>query len=89
MRIDPGLEALWEHDVGKRGGDARTAGQRAYIGGGTGAKSIYQKKDWGQQRSPQCIYMNKQRVARTKLTAQQKMSTHPLNEVRNKKKQKP
>ena len=34
-----------------------------------------ERKDWGQQRSPQCIYTNKQRVARTELAAQQEMST--------------
>ena len=35
-------------------------GKEAYIDGGTGSRSVYGKKDWGRQRSPQRIYMNKQ-----------------------------
>jgi len=54
-----------------------------------GKEAYVKRKDWGQQRSPQCIYTNKQWVAHTELAAQQKMSTHPLNKVCNKKKQKP
>jgi len=40
--------------------------QEAYIG----------RKKWGRQRSPQCIYTYKQRVARTELATKHEMSTH-------------
>jgi len=36
----------------RRGGDARTAGQRAYIGGGTGSRSVYRKEKMGAPKKP-------------------------------------
>jgi len=58
------------------------------IGGGTGARSVYMKKRLGAtKKSP--MYLHEQTtVVRTELTAQHEMSTHPLNEVHNKRKQK-
>ena len=49
------------------------------------ARSIYRKKILGaMKKSP--MYLHEQTmVVRTELAAQQKMSTHPLNEVHNKK----
>ena len=45
----------WLEDVPcveKRGGDARTEGKRAYIGGGTVSRSVYRKEKMGAPKKP-------------------------------------
>jgi len=74
--------------VGKRGGDTRMEGKQHDIGGGTVARSINRKKRLGAtKKSP--MYLHEQTmVVHTKLTTQHELSTHPLNKVCNKRKQK-
>ena len=45
--------------VEKRGGDAKTEGKRACIGGGTVTRSVYRKKRLGAAKKPP-MYLHKQ-----------------------------
>ena len=49
----------WVPIVEKRGGDARTEGQRACIGGGTVTRGVYGKKRLGAAKKPP-MYLHKQ-----------------------------
>ena len=46
------LQYLLDCNVEKWGGDARTEGKQAYIGGGTVSKSVYRKEKMGAPKKP-------------------------------------